>query len=113
MCNAFIGCQELGVIQGSITGPLLFDIYSSDFARMCSSDESTLYAEDTVLVCAGTILEELTDHVNNTGLQKNFPRVKFQSSISFSPAEYEYESHFFPSRLFSPKNYDKVQKSTK
>ena len=60
-----IRCQELGVIQGSKTGPLFFDIYSSDFARMCSNDESILYADDTVLVYVGTNLEELTDHVNN------------------------------------------------
>ena len=49
-----IRCQELGVIQGSKTGPLFFDMFSSDFARMCSNDESLLYADDTVLVYVGT-----------------------------------------------------------
>ena len=43
----------------------IFYIYSSDFARMCSNDESILYAEDTVLVYVETNLEELIDHVNN------------------------------------------------
>ena len=34
-------------------------------------------------------------HVNYyTGLQKNFPRIILQYSLSFSPTEYEYESHF-------------------
>ena len=45
-------------------GPLFFDIYSSVFPRMCSNDESKLYADGTVLVHAGTNLEELIDHVN-------------------------------------------------
>ena len=30
----------------------------------------------------------------NTGLQNNFPRLNFHYSVSFSPAECEYESHF-------------------
>ena len=47
-------------------------------------------------------------YVNHyTGLQKNIPRMSFQYSLSFSPAEYEYESHFFPSRPAFPKFYDK------
>ena len=34
----------------------------------------------------------------NTGLQKKIPSINFQSPVRFSPAEYEYESHFFLSR---------------
>ena len=45
-----IRCQDTGVIQGSKTGPLFSDMYSSDFARMCSNDESILRVDDTVLV---------------------------------------------------------------
>ena len=30
--------------------------------------------------------------------RKKIPRIKFQYSISFTPAKYEYESHLFPSR---------------
>ena len=48
-----------------------------------------------------------------TGLQKKFPRISFQYSVSFFPAEYEYESHFFPSRPESPKFYDKGLKISK
>ena len=50
---------------GNKTGPLFFDIYSSDFARMCSNEENILYADDTVLVYVGINLEELTDHEHN------------------------------------------------
>ena len=38
--NSSIRSKELGVIQGSKTGPLFFDIYSCDFARLCSNDGS-------------------------------------------------------------------------
>ena len=48
----------------------------------------------------GTCSEELID---NTGLQKNFPKINVQYLVSFSSAEYEYESHFFSSRLDFPK----------
>ena len=56
--------QRIGVIQGSKTGPF-FVIYLSDFARMCSDEESILCAEDTVLVYVRTTLDELTDHINS------------------------------------------------
>ena len=48
-----------------------------------------------------------------TGLQKSFPRINFQYLVSFCHAEFEYESHFFPSRLDFPENYDKGLKINK
>ena len=45
--------------------------------------------------------------------KKKFPRVNFWHSISFSPAEYEYEKHFFPSRQDFPTFYDKGLKINK
>ena len=50
---------------------------------------------------------------NNTGLQKKISRKFFQYSVSFSLAEYEYESHFFISRPDFPKFYDKILKINK
>ena len=44
---------------------------------------------------------------DNTGLQKKIPGMSFQDSVRFSPAEYEYESRFFPLRPDFPKFYDK------
>ena len=41
------------------------DIYSSDFAIMCSKDESILDTDETVLEYAATSLEQLTEQVNN------------------------------------------------
>ena len=48
-----------------------------------------------------------------TVLQKKFPRVNFQYSVSFSPVQYEYENPLFPTRLDFPKFFDKVQKINK
>lgn len=56
--------QQLGVIQGSKTGPLFFDIYSNDFNFLCTNDENILYADDTCLVYVGDCLETLVQHVN-------------------------------------------------
>ena len=57
--------QDIGIVQGSRLGPLLYDIYSNDFNWLCSSDENILYADDTCLIYVGDNLETLTQHVNN------------------------------------------------
>ena len=54
-----------GSNSGFKNGPLFFDIYYSDFARLCSRDEIMLYVDDTVLVYVDKSLEELIDHINN------------------------------------------------
>ena len=36
---------------------------------------------------------EIGNSINSTSMQKNFLRISFQYLVSFSPAEYEYESH--------------------
>ena len=56
--------QDLGVVQGSRTGPLLFDVYTNDFNSLFSNNENVLYADDTGLVFSGTSLNELIDQVN-------------------------------------------------
>lgn len=56
--------QNLGVVQGSKCGPLLFDIYSSEFSIVCGEDEHILYADDTCIVCVADTLETLTEVVN-------------------------------------------------
>ena len=44
--------------------------------------------------------------ISTQACKKKFPRINFQHSVSFSSAEYKYESHFFPSRPDFPKFYD-------
>ena len=43
--------------------PLFFDTNPSDFACMSSDDESTLHADDAVLVYKGTTLKKFSNHV--------------------------------------------------
>lgn len=43
--------QDLGTVQGSKCGPLLFDIYSSEFSSVCGEGDHILYADDTCIVC--------------------------------------------------------------
>ena len=59
------------------------------------------------------ILENLDHTYNYTGLQKKISMINFQYSVSFSPAEYEYTSHFFASRPDFPKFYNKGLKINK
>ena len=56
--------QNIGVVQGSRLGPLLYDIYSNDFNYLCANDENILYADDTCLVYLGDDIASLASHVN-------------------------------------------------
>ena len=57
--------QRLGIVQGSRLGPLMYDIYSNDFNKLCFNDENLLYADDTCIFYVGENLQQLCDHVNN------------------------------------------------
>ena len=43
-----------------------------------------------------------------TGLQNKIPGIKFQYSVNVSFAEYEHESHFFPTLPDFPNFFDKI-----
>ena len=49
-------------------------------------------------------------NISITELQKKIPTINIQHSVSFSPAEYDFGSHFFPSRHYFRIYYDKGQK---
>ena len=53
-------CQNLGVVQGSKTGPLYYDIYTSDFDNLCEEGEFIMFADDTCLLYSGDNLDKLT-----------------------------------------------------
>ena len=57
--------QNLGVVQGSRCGPLFYDIYSADLAKLCFDDEFLKFADDTCLTYFGDNIEDLICHVNN------------------------------------------------
>ena len=54
----------LGVPQGSVLGPLLFIIYIDSLPATVNHCEMSLYADDTVLYCYNTNLQELERQLN-------------------------------------------------
>ena len=49
----------------TLSRSILYDKLERQGIRICSNDESILYADDTVLLYIGTSLEMLTEHVKS------------------------------------------------
>ena len=54
-----------GVPQGSVLGPLFFNIYANEISYLQLNMDVVQYADDTVLMCSGSDLTELVDKANN------------------------------------------------
>lgn len=56
-----------GTPQGSITSPLLFNIYLRDITRHVGSEVHLLqYADDLVIYCSGADLQVVLDHLQSS-----------------------------------------------
>ena len=83
---------SLGVIQGSKTGPLLYDIYSNDINHLCGDRENILFADDTCLTYVGDDLSSLAEHVNERlALIADWCR---SNKLSINPTKSEYTGCF-------------------
>ena len=51
-----------GILQGSVLGPILFALYTSDLPKVVDTATTFLYADDTTMSCVG----ESVDHVTTT-----------------------------------------------
>jgi len=60
-----------GCIQGSIIGPLLFNIYTSSLDKIVHPFKTVAYADDSYVVISGESLDEMTQMLKTT-IQKHF-----------------------------------------
>ena len=57
--------QNIGIIQGSKSGTLYYDIYTSEISNLCPNEEYLMFADDTCLCYSGNNLEALVHHIND------------------------------------------------
>ena len=61
LCNIETRPIDLGVPQGSILGPLLFNVYINSLSAAVTKSELILYADDAVLIVAASTPQDLND----------------------------------------------------
>ncbi|XP_058448904.1 uncharacterized protein LOC131428864 [Malaya genurostris] len=63
LSNGFV--VPAGVPQGSILGPVLYNVYTSDFPRLPDGCQFCFFADDTAILCKGRVTKHLTKKLQN------------------------------------------------
>ena len=76
-----------GVPQGSVLGPFLFLVYINDLP-LCSKINTTLYADDTVLICSDKNINSLNLKTNEEPEKINLWFLSNKLSLNLSKTKY-------------------------
>ena len=68
MVRSVRGQKPLGVLQGSVLGPLLFNIYLNDLFLFLEETEVCNYADDTTIYTCGSNIENVVAKLENDAL---------------------------------------------
>ena len=53
-----------GIPQGSVLGPILYSLYTSDMPNAITSGTTYMYADDTTIYCTGKSIDVVTERLN-------------------------------------------------
>ena len=53
-----------GIPQGSVLGPILYSLYTSDMPNAITSGTTHMYADDTTIYCTGKSIDVVTENLN-------------------------------------------------
>jgi hypothetical protein len=80
-----------GVPQGSVPGPLLFNIYCSDVAKLFDAGDITLFADDTAVVSSAATTLSLVERLRSQLTQIDMYLRKLKMELNTGKTMYIYD----------------------